>query len=222
MKKLLLLALTTFIVFSLAACSGNNPTNGEQSSAQPDTTEETSPGSEVEFATRVIDNGTAITLTIGDTVIPATLNDSTSSQDLLSRLPYSVSLRRYTHDYCGVMDDPLEYDEADVHRGWLNGDLGFARDGDYFVIFFDDEEISKKFDHQITLGKVDVDLSVVKALGDSIEVTIELAGSISIPTQSSNTPAPTTQPSAPPTESTPAETESSTNDTYEIKIRLAV
>lgn len=222
MKKLFTFLLVASIVLSLVSCSVNNTNTGEQGSngntsaagrpsaeagnAQPDTTEETPTSSEAEFATRVIENGTAITLTIGNTVIPATLNDSTSSKDLLSRLPYTVNLRRYVHDYCGVMDDPLEYDEADVHRGWLNGDLGFARDGNYFVIFFDDEEISEKFDHQITLGKVDVDLSVVKALGDSIEVTIALAEGTSASTQAENLTMQTTQPSVSPAQNTPPTT----------------
>jgi hypothetical protein len=59
-------------------------------------------------------------MTIGDTVISATLNNSTSSKELISRLPYSVSLNRFSHDYCGVMKDPFKYDEKDVHNGWLS------------------------------------------------------------------------------------------------------
>lgn len=128
-----------------------------------------------DYASRTIDNGTAITLTVGDTVIPATLNNSKSAQELISRLPYTVTLHRYAHDYCGVMDEPLSYDENDVHHGWLNGDIDFARDGNYFTILFEDEERSQQFGHQITLGKVDGPLSAVMALGNTIEMTIERA-----------------------------------------------
>ncbi|MDO5537977.1 MAG: cyclophilin-like fold protein, partial [Desulfovibrionaceae bacterium] len=64
---------------------------------------------------RVIENGTPVTLTIGKTVIPATLNDSRTARALIARLPYTVKLHRYSHDYCGVMEDPLPYNEADVH-----------------------------------------------------------------------------------------------------------
>lgn len=128
-----------------------------------------------EYATRKIENGTPITLTIGDTVIPATLNNSRSAKELISRLPYTVSLHRYSHDYCGVMDDPLSYDEADVHNGWMNGDIDFARDGNYFTILFEDEENSQQYGHQITMGKIDGPLSAVKNLGRDIEVKIELA-----------------------------------------------
>lgn len=127
------------------------------------------------YATRTIENGTPITLTIGDTVIPATLNNSTSAKELLSRLPYTVKLHRYSHDYCGVMADPLPYDEADVHHGWLDGDIDFARDGNYFTILFEEEENSQQFGHQITMGKIDGPLSAVKNLGSDIEVKIERA-----------------------------------------------
>lgn len=113
-----------------------------------------------DMPTRVLDEGTRITLTVGGTVIPAILNDSTASNDLISRLPYTVRLNRYVHDYCGVMSEPLNYDEADVHNGWMNGDLAFARDGNYFVMFYADEDDSSVYGHQITLGKVNVPLSM--------------------------------------------------------------
>ncbi|MBO1510317.1 cyclophilin-like fold protein [Metabacillus bambusae] len=66
----------------------------------------------------VNETGTAVTLTVGDTVIPATLNNSKAAQDLISRLPYTITLNRYEYDYCGVMDDRFEYDEKDKHNGW--------------------------------------------------------------------------------------------------------
>lgn len=128
-----------------------------------------------EMATRVIEGGTKVTLTVGDVEIPATLNDSITAQDLISRLPYTVSLRRYSHDYCGVMSEPLEYQEEDVHYGWLNGDIDFARNADYFTILFEDEENSEVHGHQINIGKVDCELSVLRELDSNIEILIELA-----------------------------------------------
>jgi hypothetical protein len=189
MKKILSLAIVVFMAFSLAACSNGNANKNVQSTAEGNTaaknTDSSNTKSEKEvtevankgsnMATRMIVNGTAITLKIGNTVIPATLNNSTSSKELLSRLPYTVHLSRYSHDYCGVMEDPLKYDEKDVHYGWMNGDIDFARDGNYFTILFEDEEKSKIYGHQENLGKVDCDLSVIKGLGSSIDVLIELA-----------------------------------------------
>lgn len=128
-----------------------------------------------DMPTRVLDEGTRITLTVGDVVIPAILNDSTASKDLISRLPYTVRLNRYTHDYCGVIE-PLKYEESDVHNGWMNGDLAFVRDGNYFVMFYADEEQSSAYGHQITLGKMNVPLSTITSLPrGSITVNIALA-----------------------------------------------
>lgn len=128
-----------------------------------------------DYATRKIPNGTPIILTIGETVIPATLNDSSSSKELLSRLPLTVRLHRYSHDYCGVMEKPLSYDESDVHNGWMNGDIDFARDGNYFTILFEDEEKSQQYGHQITLGKIDGPLASIKNLKHDIEIRITRA-----------------------------------------------
>ena len=89
--------------------------------------------------TRVLRKGTRINLYFGDTVIPGILNDSETARALIARLPLKQRMTRYRHDFCGVMEQPLPYREEEVHYGWLNGDIDFARDGNYFTILFDDE-----------------------------------------------------------------------------------
>ncbi|MBU3214735.1 hypothetical protein LL033_07905 [Clostridium estertheticum] len=185
------------MMVSLTACSGNQANSNEKCSAGSSSVEKASStieGRNVQdtsskasndsaqvlpkgsnMATRTIKNGTAITMTVGDTVIPATLNNSTSSKELLSRLPYTVHINRFSHDYSGVMKDPLKYDEKDVHNGWMNGDINFERDVNYFTILFEDEKKSKIYGEQVNMGKVDCDLSVIKGLGSSIDVQIDLA-----------------------------------------------
>lgn len=85
-------------------------------------------------------NGTKIQVRFGDTVIHVVLNDGRTARALVEMLPYKVRVSRYSHDFCGVMDDPLPYKEDVVHHGWLNGDIDFAADANYFTILFDDEE----------------------------------------------------------------------------------
>lgn len=114
-----------------------------------------------------------IKLTVGNTVIPAVLNNSCSSKELMDRLPYAVRLNKYTHDYYGVMNEPLPYDEKDLHNGWSNGDIAFAADGDYFTILYKDEELSQQFGNLVTLGKINAPLSVIDTLSDEITVTID-------------------------------------------------
>jgi hypothetical protein len=121
-------------------------------------------------------SGTAVTLTIGRLVIPAVLNDTVTARDLISRLPYTVRLHKYTQDFCGVMPNPLRYDPKDIQNGWRNGDIHFATDGNYFVLFFADEDISQRYGYQIHIGKMNVDAEVLRNLNDrDIDVRIELA-----------------------------------------------
>ena len=122
---------------------------------------------------KILNTTTAITLTIGATVIPATLNNGKAAQSLISKLPYTVKLNRYECDYCGIMDAPFEYNENEIHNGWKNGDIDLA--GIYFSILFTGEEKSQSHNNMVTMGSIDGDLSVVKDLGSEIEVIVDLA-----------------------------------------------
>lgn len=126
------------------------------------------------YATRSLENGTQIRLIVGETVIPAVLNNSTSAKALLAKLPYTVRLQRYEHDYCGVMSTSLPYDESDLRNGWLNGDIAFAVNGNYFTILYKDEEISEQFGGIVNMGILNAPLSVMETLDRNISVRIEL------------------------------------------------
>lgn len=128
-----------------------------------------------EMPTRVIEDGTKINMYFGDTVVPGILNDSETAQALIEMLPYTVHINRYSHDFCGVMDDPLPYKEEDVHYGWLNGDIDFATDADYFTILFEDEELSEQYGYQVNIGVIDCPLENISKLTGSYDVRIELA-----------------------------------------------
>lgn len=116
-----------------------------------------------------------MTLTVGDTVLQAYLNDTSCARELIARLPVTVSLYNSGHDYCGGISPALTYDEADVQYGWRDGDLAFWTAGNDFVIFHDDEESSQGTGNLVILGNVTSDIEAVRALPDSIDVTIALA-----------------------------------------------
>jgi hypothetical protein len=67
----------------------------------------------------IIEEGTKILLHFGDTAIPGILNDCDTAQALIEKLPYTVHMNSYSHDFCGVMPDELPYNEEEVHYGWL-------------------------------------------------------------------------------------------------------
>lgn len=169
LKTFLFALLVVFATFSLAAtqaCAESRKVASDGAQMQT---------ANPRLATRVLEGGTKIRLHFGDTVIPATLNDSETAQALIKMLPYTVRMNRYSHDFCGVMQNPLPYKEENVHYGWLNGDIDFARDADYFTILFEDEKNSEQYGHQINIGKIDCELSVISNLRGSFDVRIELA-----------------------------------------------
>lgn len=120
------------------------------------------------------ENTTRVKLIVGGTVIPAVLNGGKTAAALVARLPYTVKLQRYEHDYCGVMPEPLPYDAADLRSGWKNGDIAFAVDGNYFAILYKDEEISQQFDGMVTMGALAEDPAIMGTLERGISVRIEL------------------------------------------------
>lgn len=120
-------------------------------------------------------NSTPVRLRIGNQVIPATLNDTTTAKDLIGQLPYQVRLKKYAHDYCGTPPARLHYDEKDVQFGWRNGEISYEKQTPYFVIFFGDEEHSKIHGNQVIIGKIDGDLDTLKSLDSTIDITIERA-----------------------------------------------
>ena len=127
-----------------------------------------------EGANTMSENTTDINLIVGETVIPAVLNDSKPARALLAKLPYTVRLQRYEHDFCGVMSDSLPFDKTSLRSGWKNGDIAYAVDGNYFAILYKDEEISQQFDGMVTMGALDCPPSVMETLNGSISVRIEL------------------------------------------------
>ena len=119
------------------------------------------------------ENGTKILLHFGDTVIPGVLNDSETAQALISRLPYTQHMSRYSHDFCGVTED-LPYNEEEEHYGWLNGDIDYATDAPYFTILFEDQDESEIYGSQVNIGVITCSLADIAALHGSYDVLIEL------------------------------------------------
>lgn len=193
MKKIIVLFILIVATVSMVACGTQNNdtsssgtenqasvdkqiTNSTQESkkkvASNDATVQTE---NKDMPTRMIENGTKINIHFGDTIIPGILNNIETAQALIDMLPYTVHVNKYSHDFCGVMDNPLAYSEENVHYGWLNGDIDFAIDANYFTILFEDEEKSEQYGYQVNIGVIDCELSRISSLEGSYDVLIELA-----------------------------------------------
>lgn len=128
------------------------------------------------IATRIPpEKGTKINIRFGDdAVITGVLNDSETAKASVEKLPYTVHMSRYSHDFCGVTEE-LPYNEDEVHYGWLNGDIDYATDAPYFTILFKDEDESEQFGYQVNIGVITSPLADIDALDGSYDVTVELA-----------------------------------------------
>ena len=76
---------------------------------------------------------------------------------------------------CGQLSFSLPHDAVDVHPGWSDGDLNYKPEGDWFALFFDDEENSARYGGQVTLGHAVGPLDVLRGLSGTQEVRIELS-----------------------------------------------
>lgn len=184
MKKLLTLLVAGILVLSLAACGNNAPASNNPSENEP--TESTgSTTAPTEQPTESTDGQTAITLTIGDKVLNAYLNDSAPAKSLIAQLPLTVTLNDSDNDFCGGNLD-IDYSDSDVTSGYHNGDLAFWTPANNFVIFVDDEENSANTGNLVILGKITESQEVLGSLEGRIDVTIALKDAQSGDTVSAN------------------------------------
>lgn len=184
MKKLILVFIVTVLTLSLTACSQNEET--------ADVLEEPDTNSSSEILTEAngsdsVPEETPITLTIGDTVLDAVLNDSVPAQSLISQLPMTVSLNDSDNDFCGDSLD-IEYTESDVTSGYENGDLAFWTPANNFVIFVSGEEMSGNTGNLVKLGTITSSQEMLDTLEGQIDVTIALKGENNIETAENSTP----------------------------------
>ena len=168
MKKVLIIALAFVLTFSITACG---QTETPESTVESNVSETTS-APEIEPETESGEQ-TPITLTIGETVLDAYLNDSDPARSLIAQLPLTVSLNDSGNDFCGDHID-IEYSESDVTSGYQNGDLVFWTPANNFVIFVSGEENSASTGDLVKLGRITSPQEMIDALEGRIDVTIAL------------------------------------------------
>ena len=164
MKKLLTLLAAGALALSLTACGDNASASNYQSENKPTPTTATAPAEST-------DGQTAITLTIGDKVLSAYLNDSAPAKSLIAQLPLTVTLNDSDNDFCGGNLN-IDYTDRDVTSGYHNGDLAFWTPANNFVIFVGGEENSANTGNLVNLGKITESQEVLDSLEGRLDVTI--------------------------------------------------
>lgn len=118
--------------------------------------------------------GRRIAVRLGDVTVRATLNETPAARALAERLPLTLRMCASTVGCCGALPFSLPADPALVHRGWTDGDLNYNPSGGWLAIFFDDEKNSMRYGDQLTIGRVDGPLEVLRALDGRLDVLLSL------------------------------------------------
>lgn len=112
-----------------------------------------------------------ISITVGDTVISAELNDSEAAREFAAALPVTVSMTRMgEHEYYGSLDTPLTHTE-DLQTGYTVGDLAFWTPGDLFAVYFDEPDEAPE--GLMILGRITSDMALFNDMASSVEMQIE-------------------------------------------------
>lgn len=98
--------------------------------------------------------GRRIVMSIDNRRVRGTLNDTETARAVAALLPFELLMCGTGIDLCGKMPRPLPADPALVHRGWVNGDINYNPGGGWLAILFDDEENSRRYCDQLTIGRV--------------------------------------------------------------------
>lgn len=192
MKKYVLIPLVACLVFSMSACQNSTKENTSETShssrenlnTQSTTSEKNDGNYSNENTSKVIssndeegenkmtnkNNETKVTLTIGDNVIPATLNDTLTAKKLIEELPFTVETSKMQYDFCGTVEE-LPFDNSQRQAGWKNGDIGYSKG--WFALFHNGEEKSSSHTSEMIIGHIDdAYLETIRDLDGSISITI--------------------------------------------------
>lgn len=124
-------------------------------------------------ATEQASETTDIRMTVGITVITATLDNSDTTQAFLATLPRTLAMNHYGgREYYGRLETLPENGEAIAD--FENGDVTYYPAGPSFAIFFAGADSSSQ-GGLICMGRITSDLSVFDMLGSTAEMFIEVA-----------------------------------------------
>jgi hypothetical protein len=126
-----------------------------------------------EMETTMSEKSVPITLTIGSTVITATLDNSQTSKEFLATLPRTMSMTRYgDREYYGKVGKAIS-EEGQKINDYSNGDVTYYAAGRSFAIFYAKEGESSQ-SGLIRMGKITSNLHDFEKLAGVVEMRIEV------------------------------------------------
>jgi hypothetical protein len=171
-KPAILLAATAAIV--LAACSSpaaEAPSVESTSPVENAPPATTAPSESSAPAETPAADGTPITITAGDEVFTATLNDSQVSQDFAGMLPVTLPwFRNYGIEYITELSAPLT-ETGPFYTDVQPGDIVYYNPMDSITIIYEE---TGSVPTLTEMGEITSDLSAFRDLPDNVEMRIEL------------------------------------------------
>lgn len=113
---------------------------------------------------------TKIKITIGETVVTGTLNDTKSSQDLISLLPLTLTMEDYVStEKIGYLPGKLSTEDAPSGFDPSVGDITYYAPWGNLALFYGEAGYANGL---VSLGKLDSNISALKRPG-KVQVKIE-------------------------------------------------
>jgi hypothetical protein len=166
MKKIMTMAIGTVAVLTLAACSSDPVPTSTASPAGS----EALPSPADEAATPATST-TPIAITIGDTTITATLNESRAAQDFIASLPVTVpSVRNNDIEYFGAVASPLS-ETGPFYDDVRPGDIVYYAPKDEVALIF---EPTSSPGQLTKIGELTADLSNFDGLAEDADILYTL------------------------------------------------
>ncbi len=167
-KSLSLIALAATTVIALAGCSApaaenTTTTYPAPATAPPTATKSSAPA---EASTE----GTPITITAGDVVMTATLNDTQVAQDFAATLPVTLPwFRNAGIEYITELPAPMT-ESGPFYTDVQPGDIVYYNPLDSITIIYEE---TSSVPTLTKMGEIISDLSVFENLPDDVEMRIE-------------------------------------------------
>lgn len=115
-----------------------------------------------------------IKMTVGQTTITATLDNSPTTADFIKTLPRTMTMNRYgDREYYGKMGTAIST-EGEKIDDYHDGDVTYYPSGGSYAIFFAGENKSSQ-PGLIRMGKITSSLEDFNKLGNRIEMKIEIS-----------------------------------------------
>ena len=166
-KPLSLIALASSAAIALAACSAPAAENTAATSRAAATTTGTGSSSPADVPA----DGTPVTITAGDVVMTATINDSQVSRDFAATLPVTLPwFRNAGIEYITELSAPMT-ESGPFYTDVQPGDIVYYNPLDSITIIYEE---TSSVPTLTKMGEITSDLSVFENLPDDVEMTIAL------------------------------------------------